>query len=76
MAGPFVVARNGVVIDAPAQRVFDYLADMTLHGEWNPEPDFQVTGQSRCSTRRGYGMAAGKERGNAGATDYSWRHER
>jgi uncharacterized protein YndB with AHSA1/START domain len=45
MAGPFVVARNGVVIGAPAQRVFDYLADMTLHGEWNPEPDFQVTGR-------------------------------
>ena len=43
MAGPFVVDRNGVVIDAPAQQVFEYLSDMTRHGEWNLEPDFLVT---------------------------------
>ena len=43
MAGPFEVSRNGVVIDAPAQRVFDYVADMTRHDEWNPEPGFVAT---------------------------------
>ncbi len=43
MAGPFEVSRNAVVIDAPAERVFDYVADMTRHGEWNAEPDFEVT---------------------------------
>ena len=43
MAGPFVVNRNAAVIGAPAQRVFDYVADMARHGEWNPEPDFRVT---------------------------------
>ncbi len=43
MAGPFEVSRNAVVIDAPAERVFEYVADMTRHGEWNPEPGFEVT---------------------------------
>ena len=43
MAGPFVVDRNGVVIDAPAQQVFEYLSDMARHVEWNLEPDFLVT---------------------------------
>ncbi len=43
MAGPFIVGRNGVVIGAPPQQVFNYLADMTRHGEWNHEPDFKVT---------------------------------
>ena len=43
MAGPFEMSRNAVVIDAPAERVFEYVADMTRHGEWNPEPDFEVT---------------------------------
>ena len=42
MAGPFVVDRNGVVIDAPAQQVFEYLSDMARHVEWNLEPDFLV----------------------------------
>ena len=43
MAGPFVVSRNGAEIDAPPQQVFDYLADMTRHGEWNPDDGFRVT---------------------------------
>ena len=43
MAGPFVVSRNGAVIGAPPQQVFEYLADMTRHGEWNPEEGFRVT---------------------------------
>ena len=37
MAGPFVVGRHTVVIAVPSQRVFDYLADMTRHREWNKE---------------------------------------
>ena len=45
MAGPFVVSRNGAVIGAPPQQVFNYLADMTRHGEWNPEEGFRVTAQ-------------------------------
>ncbi len=45
MAGPFVVSRNRAVINAPLQDVFDYLADMTRHGEWNPEEGFRVTAQ-------------------------------
>ena len=45
MAGPFVLGRNGVVIDAPVQQVFEYLADMTRHGEWNPEDGFRTTAQ-------------------------------
>ena len=45
MAGPFVVSRNGAVIGAPPQQVFDYLADMTRHGEWNPDEGFRVTAQ-------------------------------
>ena len=43
MAGPFVVARNQVVIGAPAQGVFDYLADFTRHGEWNQDPGYRET---------------------------------
>ena len=43
MAGPFLIARNGVVIGAPPRRVFDYLADMSRHAEWNPDPGFRVT---------------------------------
>ena len=43
MAGPFVVSRNGAVIGAPPQQVFEYLADMTRHGEWSLETDFQTT---------------------------------
>lgn len=42
MAGPFVVSRNGAVIGAPPQQVFDYLADMTRHGEWIPDAGFRV----------------------------------
>ena len=53
MAGPFLLSRNGVVIVAPPQRVFDYLADMTRHGEWNPEPDFQVTARPDAPLRVG-----------------------
>ena len=41
MAGPFVVDRNQVVIGAPAKRVFDYLADITRHGEWNQDPGYR-----------------------------------
>ena len=43
MAGPFVVSRNGVVITAPPQFVFNYLADVSRHGEWNREPGFRET---------------------------------
>ena len=43
MAGPFQVARNSVVIGAPAQQVFDYLADLFHVPEWSGEPDFRVT---------------------------------
>jgi uncharacterized protein YndB with AHSA1/START domain len=43
MAKPFLVSRKWVVINAPPQRVFDYLADMARHREWNPEPGFTVT---------------------------------
>ena len=42
MAGPFVVSRNGAVIGAPPQQVFDYLADMTRHGEWSLDTGFRV----------------------------------
>lgn len=43
MAGPFVVARNSVVIDVPARQVFDYLADLSHLSEWTGEVDFRVT---------------------------------
>ena len=43
MAGPFVVARNSVVINAPARQVFDYLADLSHLPEWTGEIDFRVT---------------------------------
>lgn len=43
MAGPFVVARNEVVIGAPAQRVFDYLADLSRHSEWNQDSGYRET---------------------------------
>ena len=33
------------MIGAPPQQVFDYLADMTRHREWNPEEGFRVTAQ-------------------------------
>ena len=42
MAGPFLVSRNGAVISVPPQQVFDYLADMSRHGEWSLETDFRV----------------------------------
>ena len=43
MAGPFVVARNSVVIDVPARQVFDYLADLSHLAHWTGEVDFRVT---------------------------------
>ena len=43
MAGPFQVGRNRAVIDAPAQQVFDYLADLSNINEWSGEPDFRIT---------------------------------
>ena len=43
MAGPFQVGRNVVLIDAPAKRVFEYLADLNHVSEWTHEPDFRVT---------------------------------
>ena len=43
MAGPFVVARNSVVIDVPARQVFDYLADLSHLSQWIGEVDFRVT---------------------------------
>ena len=43
MAGPFVVGRHGTVIGAPPCRVFDYLADMTRHTEWNGDEGFRTT---------------------------------
>lgn len=44
MAGSFEVGRNSVVIDAPAQQVFDYLADLSHIVEWSGEPDFRISG--------------------------------
>src|SRR5436305_12871433 len=32
-----------VTIDGPQQQVFDYLADVSKHGEWSPKP-FRVEG--------------------------------
>jgi hypothetical protein len=43
VAGPFLVGRNRVVINAPAQQVFDYLSDLSRHWEWIGERDFKVT---------------------------------
>ena len=43
MAGPFLVGRHRALVGASSQRVFEYLADMDRHVEWNPEPGFQVT---------------------------------
>lgn len=43
MAGPFVVARNSVVIGVPAGQVFDYLADLSHLSQWTGEVDFRVT---------------------------------
>lgn len=43
MAGPFVVGRHRAVIGAPARQVFDYLADMTRHADWNGDEGFRVT---------------------------------
>ena len=43
MAGPFLVGSHRALVGAPCQRVFEYLADMDRHVEWNPEPDFRVT---------------------------------
>ncbi len=60
MAGPFVVSRNGAVISAPPQQVFDYLADMTRHGEWNPEPHFEAT--ARPQDPVGVGSLFSRER--------------
>ena len=43
MAGPFLVARNRVVIDAPARQVFEYLSDLSRHNEWIGEEEYRVT---------------------------------
>ena len=66
MAGPFVISRNGAVIGSPPQQVFDYLADMTRHGEWNPEDGFRVTAQpmgSPASVRFSAGSEPASPRG-------------
>ena len=60
MAGPFMVAQNEVVIGAPAQRVFDYLADVTSHGEWTQEPGYRETMLSDGPT--GVGSSLRRER--------------
>ena len=60
MAGPFVVSRNGAVIGAPPQQVFEYLADMTRHGEWNPDDGFRVTAQPEG--RPGLGSVFSREK--------------
>ena len=60
MAGPLVVGRHGVVIGAPPQEVFNYLADMARHGEWNGEPDFMVT--TRPEGRLGVGSVCRREK--------------
>ena len=46
MAGPFVVGRYQAVIDAPAQRIFEYLANLANIIEWSGEPDFRITSDS------------------------------
>ena len=53
MAGPFLVAHNRVVIDAPAQRVFDYLADLSRIVEWSGESDFSITSVPTAPPRAG-----------------------
>ena len=60
MAGPFEVSRNAVVINASAHHVFNYLADMTLHGEWNQDPGFEVT--ARPDLPAGAGSVFRRER--------------
>ncbi len=60
MAGPFLVGRHRAVIDASPQGVFEYLADMARHVEWNPEPGFQVT--ARPSHPPGVGSLYRRER--------------
>ncbi len=60
MAGPFVVGRYGLTIEAPPRNVFNFLADMTRHGEWNGEPDFVVT--ARPEGRPGIGSVCRREK--------------
>ncbi len=43
MAKPLMIGRNWVEINAPPQRVFEYLSDLARHREWNPETGFTVT---------------------------------
>ena len=43
MGKTFLLSRKRVVIDSPPEQVFDYLSDMSRHGEWNPEEGFTVT---------------------------------
>ena len=60
MAGPFVVGRHAVGIAAPPREVFGFLADLARHGEWNGEPDFEVT--ARPDGQPGVGSVCRREK--------------
>ena len=54
MAGPFVVGRHSVVISAAPQRVFNYLADMARHEQWNGDEGFRTTIDTDGPPRAGF----------------------
>ena len=54
MAGPFVVGRHETVIGAPPRRVFNYLADMARHEEWNGDEGFRTTIDTGGPPRAGF----------------------
>ena len=43
MGTTFLLSRKRVAIDSPHQQVFDYLSDMSRHGEWDREEGFTMT---------------------------------
>ena len=68
--GRLCSARNGVVINAPPPCVFDYLADMTRHGEWNPEDGFRVIFQPEGQPGGRLDIQPGAHRRLSGAVGY------
>lgn len=54
MAGPFVVGRHETVIGAPPQRVFNYLADVVRHEQWNGDEGFRTTIDTDGPPRAGF----------------------
>ena len=65
-----------VVINAPAEKVFNYLADITKHGEWgNPSQKLQVTKTSegpigQGSTFASVGQQFGTQNDTVTITEY------